>query len=400
MVMSAVNNLASLATVHALNRTSSKLETSQRRLATGYRITRASDDAAGLGISEGLRSQIGGMTQAVRNAQDGVGVLQLADGALGDMTSVLQRMRDLAIQAGNSGALNSSALKAIQTEFSQLGAQVDHISSTTTFDGIPLLDGTYDRQFQVGASVGDTLRVKIGGPGYAMDRAGLGVSGLDVSGPAFTIPNTVTPAVSAAQGTPASGTLDLAGDWVTPGVFENNFTSLRGTVTYDGKSFDLGSVDYTGAVTATDYLGALNAAAMTALGISGWTPFTGGSTRLRFTGDVPGAGSTAQDAVDMTPTYTGVSGSDAAVIALDRAVKLIGTTRADLGAIQNRFERTATRLGEAIGDTTASESRIRDTDMASEVSEMNRQQVLMQAGTAMLAQANQSTQAILKLLAA
>src|SRR5689334_11988813 len=125
MVMSAVNNLASLATVHALNRTSGALETSQRRLATGYRITRASDDAAGLGISEGLRSQIGGMTQAVRNAQDGIGVLQLADGALGDMTSVLQRMRDLAVQAGNSGALNDSAMDAIQTEFSQLGAQVD-----------------------------------------------------------------------------------------------------------------------------------------------------------------------------------------------------------------------------------------------------------------------------------
>jgi flagellin len=339
------------------------------------------------------------MTQAVRNAQDGIGVLQLADGALGDMSSVLQRMRDLAVEAGNSGALNASALAAIQTEFNQLGAQVDHIAQATNFDGIPLLDGTYDRMFQVGAAVGETLRVKIGGPGYAIDRAGLGLTGIDLTGPAFSLPSSVIPAVSAAQGTPANGHVSLSGDFITPGVAEANFRSLRGTIAYNGRTFDLGSVDYSGCVTPFDYLVRLNNAAMPALGTSG-TPVGATSGQLEFSGDTPGAGSTAADAAALTPGYIPASGADSAIVALDHAIGLVGTTRADLGAIQNRFERTVTRLTEAISDTTASESRIRDTNMASEVSEMNRQQVLMQAGTAMLAQANQSSQAILKLLAA
>ena len=399
MGMSAVSNPASLATVHALNRTSGALETAQRRLATGYRITRASDDAAGLGISEGLRSQIGGMTQAVRNAQDGVGVLQLADGALGDMTSLLDRMRDLAIQAGNSGALNASATAAIQKEIAQLGAQLDQISGSTNFDGVPLLDGTYNRLFQVGANVGETIPVAIGGPGYAIDRAGLGLTGIDVTGPAFSVPSTVIPAVSASPGPPSNGHVILAGDWTTVGVAEANFRSLRGTISYNDRTFDLGSVDYTGCVLPSDYLAKLNSAAQAAMGTS-VPPVSTVGAQLEFSGDTPGPSSTAADATALTPQYTGVSGPDAAVTAIDKAVQRLSSTRADLGAIQNRFERTVKRLSESISDTTASESRIRDTDMASEVSEMNRQQVLMQAGTAMLAQANQSSQAILKLLAA
>lgn len=399
MGMSAISNLPSLAAVHMLNRTSNALETSQRHLATGYRITRASDDAAGLGISEGLRSQIGGMTQAVRNTQDGIGVLQLADGALGDMTSLLDRMRDLAVQAGNSGALNAAATDAIQKELDQLGAQFDQIAARTNFDGVPLLDGTYNRDFQVGANAGETLRVQIGGPGYAFNRAGLGLTGLDVTGPAFTLPSSVIPAVSADQGAPQNGHVILSGDWTTPGVAEANFRSLRGTISYNGRTFDLGSVDYTGCLVPSDYLATLNSAAQAAMGTSG-TPVSTVGGQLEFSGDTPGPTSTSADAVALTPQYAGVSGVDDAIVRLDRAIAQVSSTRADLGAIQNRFERTVNRLSEAISDTTASESRIRDTDMAGEVSEMNRQQVLMQAGSAMLAQANQSSQAMLKLLAA
>jgi flagellin-like hook-associated protein FlgL len=400
MVMSVVTNLAALSTVHTLNRTSSAAENAQRQLSSGRRITRAADDAAGLGISEGLRAQIGGMTQAVRNTQDGIGVLQLADGALGQMTAIMQRMRDLAVQAGNTGALNADALGAIQHEMDQLGSELDHISATTSFDDVPLLDGTYDRLFQVGANVGDTIRVAIGGPGYAIDRTGLGLSGIDVRGAAASWPSSVTPAVSAAEGTPASGRLAIAGDWTTPGVFENNFATLRGTITYDGKTFDLGSVDYTGAVTATAYITKLNLAAMSALGITGFTPITGSATQLYFTGDVPGAGSTAQDAVALTPTYTGLSGAAGAVTALDHAIDLVGSTRADLGAIQNRFEHTVDRLTGAISDTTSSEYRIGDADMAEESTELSRAEVIMQSGTAMLAQANHSSRMLLKLLQA
>ena len=397
MGMSVVNNLPSISAVHALDRTNSALVTAQRRLATGFRVTRASDDAAGLAISEGLRAQARGMTQSVRNAQDGVGILQLADGALGDMTALLGRMRDLTVQAGNSGALNPSARSTIQDEIDQLGAQLDQIAGRTTFDGIPLLDGTYDRSFQVGANVGETLHVRIGGPGQSLDRAGLGLSGLDITGPAATWPTTTVPAVTADQGAPASGRLSFGGDWATPGVAEANFGSLRGTVSYNGRSFDLGSVDYSGCVTPNDYSTALNAAAWTALGTSG-PPLTATSTGLTFTGDPPGAGSTAVQAGDLTPAYTPASGVDGAIVALDRAIDLVTGTRADLGGMQNRFERTVDRLNDAIVNTTASDSRIRDTDMAAEVGEMNRQQVLLQAGTAVLAHSSQSSQAILKLL--
>ena len=399
MGMSVVSSLPALAAVHALNRTSDALVTAQRRLATGYRVTRASDDAAGLGISEGLRSQIGGMTQAVRNAQDGIGILQLADGALGDMTSLLGRMRDLAVQAGNSGALNTASTAAIQKEIDQLGAQLDQIAGETAFDGIPLLDGSYDRDFQVGANSGETLRVRIGGPSYAIDRAGLGLSGLDVTGQASTWSTSNLPAVTADQGPPTNGHLYFNGDWLTPGIAESNFRSLSGTVGYNGKTFDLGSVDYSGCVTPNDYFTTLDMAAWTALGTTG-PPLAATSMQLAFSGDTPGGGSTATQVGDLTPAYTPASGVAGAIRALDRAIDLVSGTRADLGALQNRFEHTVARLAGSIEDTTASESRIRDTDMAAEYSEMGRQQVLMQAGTAVLAQANQSSQAILKLLAA
>jgi flagellin len=197
MGMSVVNNLASLTAYHSLARSSSALESSQRRLATGLKISRASDDAAGLGISEGLRAQIGGMTQAARNAQDGVSVLQIADGALGNTTTILQRIRDLAVQAGNSAVLDLSSRTNVQAELNQLGAQLDDIASRTAFNGVRLLDGRYAGTFQVGANTGETITVTIGGGGRGMDRTGLGLQGLDVR-TAVNLPATTTPAVSAA----------------------------------------------------------------------------------------------------------------------------------------------------------------------------------------------------------
>src|ERR1700712_1892535 len=152
MGLSVVTNIGALTTTHQLSRTNDAMTSSLRALSSGYRINQASDDAAGLGISEGLRSQIRGMTQAVRNTQDGISVLQLADGALSESTSVLQRIRDLAVQASNDGALNTDAKAAIQKEVDQLKSQFDMVSATTQFDGTRLLDGSYNRLFQVGAN--------------------------------------------------------------------------------------------------------------------------------------------------------------------------------------------------------------------------------------------------------
>jgi flagellin-like hook-associated protein FlgL len=396
MGMSVVNNIASLTAYHSLARTSSALETSQRRLATGLRITRAADDAAGLGIAQGLRSQIGGMSQAARNAQDGVSVLQIADGALGNQTTLLQRMRDLTVQAANDAVLDRDARTTVQAELDQLGEQLDTIAQRTSFNGVNLLDGHYARLFQVGAFAGETIPVTIGGA-RSMDRRGLDLLGLDVRD-SVQLPASTTAAVSAAQGTPSAGRISFSGDYVNSPAAEANYRALQGTIAYDGKTFDLGSVDYTGAVTPSDHLLKLNQAALTDLGLTGY-PFGATPAQLVFNGDPPAAGSAPEDAVRLSPTYYGHSGAGTAITMIDKAIVQISSTRADLGAVQNRFERTISRLQGALEDTTASASRIEYTDMAAEVSNVSRLQVLTQAGAAMLANANQSTQAILKLLA-
>lgn len=276
MGISLTNNIAALTTSRQLALTNASMSSSLERLSSGYRINRASDDPSGLAISESLRSQARGMTQSLRNAQDGVSVVQIADGALGQTTAVLQRMRDLTVQAANGGALGSDDKLAVQKELDQLKLDLGRIAGGTQFDGTPLLDGTYDRTFQVGANVGETLQVAIGTAGQKMDASGLGLSALDVTGP-------------------------------------------------DGTT-------------------------------------------------------------------------GAAITAIDGAITQVTSTRADLGALQNRFEDTVDRVSLSLQNTTASESRIRDSDMAVEMATYARTSILTQAGTAMLTQATHAPDALLKLL--
>lgn len=398
MGMRVSTNVTALAAHRHLARTDGALSRSLERLSSGHRVNRAADDAAGLGISQGLRAQIGGMTRAVRNTQDGISLVQTAEGALAETTALLQRMRDLAVQAANDGSLDGRASRAVQGEVDQLKAELDRIAGTTTFHGRPLLDGTYRGTFQVGANVGETLTVVIGPSRQGMGVAGLGLSGVDVTGPSgAALAATVTPAVSDAEGTPSAGRLALAGDFTTAGIHPASFRGLSGTLSYAGRTFDLASVDYTGAVTATDHITALNLAAYPVLGTTGY-PFVGTGSALYFTGDTPGPGSTAADAAALTPAYTARTGAGGALPVIDAAISRVSSLRADLGAIQNRMEHTIARLGVSIENTTASESRIRDTDMAAEMTVFARDQVRSQAGTAMLAQANQTPRTILELL--
>jgi flagellin-like hook-associated protein FlgL len=394
MGLSVTTNLAAMNARRSLSTTSDAMSTSLRRLSSGYRITKAADDAAGLAISEGLRSQIGGMTQAVRNTQDGTNVVQTAEGALNETTSILQRMRDLAVQAANDGGVNRDGRSAIQKEIVQLKTELTRISQTTTFNGTPLLDGTFTgKAFQVGANVGETITVDI------VDGASaeaLGVDTVDVTaGPRLTA--TVTAAVSDDEGTPAPGRVKLDGDFSDPGPYAATYTGLSGTITYNGKTFDLGSVDYSGATTSQQFLERLNDAVMPVLGTGGY-PFATTTAALYFGGDTPTAGSTPADAAALSPTYKGSTGAQDAITVISEAIGTASSLRADLGVLQNRFEHTIDNLNVAIENTAASESRIRDTDMAAEMTRFSRSQVLTQAGTSMLAQANQSTQSILKLL--
>ncbi len=162
MGLSINQNIAATNAYRNLSNTQNDLSKSLEKLSSGFRINRAADDAAGLAISEGLRSQVGGLKVAVRNAQDGISVVQTAEGALTETHSILQRMRDLTVQASNEGGLSSDAKGNIQSEISQLKDELTRIADTTQFNGTKLLDGTYSAgKFQVGANAGETITVSV-----------------------------------------------------------------------------------------------------------------------------------------------------------------------------------------------------------------------------------------------
>jgi len=380
------NNIAALNAYRNLSATDNQMSKSLEKLSSGFRINRAADDAAGLAISEGLRSQIGGLKVAVRNTQDGVSVVQTAEGALTETHSILQRMRDLAVQASNDGGLNSDAKGNIQSEIAQLKSELTRISDTTTFNGTKLLDGNYTKTFQVGANAGETISV---GVSTAMSSLGLGVSGVSVTNGAALTATTVQPVTGGAAGTATitSAQLDTL----------DELKSLNGTVTVGNTTVDLATIKLTGATVdaqRADLVSQLNTAFGAKLTASGVT----GASNLVLTSATGGAGETAAQAADRAVVFSQSTGASAAITALDTAIKTVSTTRADLGAIQNRFDHTINNLNVAVENLTASESRIRDADMAQEMVGFTRNQILSQAGTAMLAQANQASQGVLSLL--
>lgn len=275
-------NIAAMNAYRNLSVTDNQMSKSLEKLSSGFRINRAADDAAGLSISEGLRSQIGGLKVASRNAQDGVSVVQTAEGALTETHSILQRMRDLAVQAANEGFQSTESQAAANTEYQELAKELDDIASKTSFNGTNLLDGTFTaKNFQVGANANETLSVSIGN------------------------------------------------------------------------------------VNASELFGGDGTAA----------------TRDAAVGDL-------LDATNAT----------VALGKLDTAIGTVSTERSTLGATQNRLEHKINNLNVAVENLSASESRIRDTDMAKEMTTFTRNQILSQAGTAMLAQANQVPQGVLRLL--
>jgi len=282
-------NIAAMNAYRNLSVNDGQMSKSLEKLSSGFRINRAADDAAGLSISEGLRSQIGGLKVAVRNAQDGVAVVQTAEGALTETHAILQRMRDLSVQAANGGSQDSDAQNAANTEFGQLQTELDRIANTTSFGGQKLLDGSYAGSFQVGSN-------------------------------------------------------NSADEQISVDVSTGSLTTL------------LSNQGHTGLDSA-------------GLGVDAATVNLSDTTN-------------AQTAID----------------AVDAAIKSVSTVRATLGAYQNRFEHTINNINVAVENLSASESRIRDTDMAQEMVSFTRSQILSQAGQAMLSQANQAPQSVMQLL--
>ncbi|EKB18329.1 MULTISPECIES: flagellin B [Aeromonas] len=300
MAMYINTNVSSLNAQRNLMNTNKSLDTSYTRLASGLRINTAKDDAAGLQISNRLTSQVNGLDQGNRNANDGISVAQTAEGAMDEVTTMLQRMRTLAQQSAN-GSNNTDDRVALQQEYDQLTTEINRISGDTTFGGQKLLDGTYKGSFQVGADAGQTITFKMTS--------------------AFTIKGI-------ASATKGSATV---------------------TTTTTGEPYTIGKA--TSAVTTTSV------------------------SSIK----------TAKDA-------------QTAMANLDFMIKAVDSKRAELGAVQNRFDSTIRNQSNVSENLSAARSRIRDADFATETANLTKQNILQQAASSILAQANQRPQSALSLL--
>ncbi|GAB2614314.1 flagellin [Novilysobacter erysipheiresistens] len=382
------SNIMSLNAQRNLSSSSADLATSLQRLSSGLRINSAKDDAAGLAISERFTTQIRGMDQAARNANDGISLSQTAEGAMGEIGNNLQRIRELAVQSRN--ATNSDSDRAaLNKEAQQLKSEIDRVAAQTSFNGVKLLDGSFaDQVFQVGANQGETITVD--GIVDASSTA-LG-SWTSVTGTSSTT------GVAAAVGALAAGDLTINGVDVGAVV-----AGADATAQGDNVAAAINAVTADTGVTATNAAGVLTLTAADGTdvvigGASANEAATETATGLTFgTATMTAVAGTATTGFDTLDISTAL-GADNAMLAMDAALTAINTARADMGAVQNRFSSVVANLSSNVENLSAARSRIQDTDFAKETAALTRNQILQQAGTAMLAQANQAPQGVLSLL--
>lgn len=383
-------NIAALNAHRNLVATDNALSKSLERLSSGFRINRAADDAAGLAISEKLRAQVRGLAQAIRNAQDGISMIQTAEGALNEVHAMLQRMRELALQAAND-TLSDEDRAAINQEIQQLRAEINNVSNRTTFNGKRLLDGSLVTSLHSTSELRANLAITGGGESAF-------VTAVDVSGARAGTTYTLT-------GSGTSLTLTRSGDNVAQtitvsaitagGSQELNFSQLGVRITVASS----GGISAANLVTALTDTANDTVTTATASGSANFQvgPQANDNITVAFSAvDVGALGLTA--ALDDFNEDQSVSYALALVTALDSAVNTVSTRRGEFGAVQNRLEHTVASLGVAQENMSAAESRIRDVDMAQEMVQFTRSQILLQAGTAMLAQANAAPQVVLELL--
>jgi flagellin len=388
-------NIAAQNAYRNLSVTDGQMSKSLEKLSSGYRINRAADDAAGLSISEGLRSQVGGLKVAVRNAQDGISVAQTAEGALNEVTSILQRMRDLSVQAANGGSNDTEAKAAAQKEFTQLNDELDRIGTNTSFGKAKLLDGSFGKAQELAG-------VKTDPSVSPLPTGNLTFEITDIAGTTLATPITVTTAGPGA-GASAKDVADsintaLKSALKTAG-YKGDEIQASATVADDGSGFTF-KLDGPKAFTLTDTGGGLadigvTAAASSTKANANTGQFQVGANSgetMNISIGAISANALGTDVLDLT------ANPDTAIDALDTAIQSVSDQRATLGAYQNRFEHTINNLNVSVENLSASESRIRDTDMAQEMVAFTRNQILTQAGTSMLSQANQASQNVLSLL--
>ena len=421
-------NSLSLLTQNNLNKSQSALGSAIERLSSGLRINSAKDDAAGQAIANRFTANIKGLTQASRNANDGISVAQTTEGALSEINNNLQRVRELSVQAAN-GSNSESDLTSIQDEINQRLAEINRVSEQTDFNGKKVLNQDGQLTIQVGAKDNETITIDL----KKIDSTTLGLADLNISKTGKSVADgatvSVQHAIKAADITDTSGGTKLTFDdaksklykdgsgnfYLTadstatpPKYFAAKVDNKTGTVTVDSslpestvKLADLTAVDKVGKDVTVD------TADVTAAGKSlvSYKDSKGNDAYAIKSVDANGVSSYVTTTIDETngkPALTcGVAvklGSTDPLAKIDKALSDVDQFRSSLGAIQNRFESAITNLGNTVNNLSSARSRIEDSDYATEVSNMSRAQILQQAGTSVLAQANQTTQNVLSLL--
>ena len=386
--MSIINtNVMSLNSQRNLATNSASLATTIQRLSSGLRINSAKDDAAGLAISERFSTQIRGMNQAARNANDGISLAQTAEGALGEIGNNLQRIRELAVQSRN--ATNSDDDRAaLQKEVAQLKSEIDRVADQTSFNGTKLLDGSFTAQaFQIGANQGQTITVD--------NITDANIAALGTWNEPSTTTYTQTTAAAGATAFATGVSMDINGVTITTadGAADAAAATAAIKTAFDAAKANVANTSLANVTMAADGTITSTDATLAIANLTNVSGVTAGTTNGTAT-EVAGAAHTGFAALDIST----VSGADNAILAMDAALNSVNSARADLGAVQNRFTSVIANLNTTAENLTASRSRIRDTDFAKETAELTRTQILTQAGTAMLAQANQAPQGVLSLL--
>lgn len=458
--MTVINtNISALRAANASNSASQMLGTAMQRLSTGTRINSAKDDAAGLAISNRMSSQIKSMNVAVRNANDGISLAQTAEGALGEVSNMLTRMKELATQSAN-GTLKATDRGALQAEVKQLTAEINNISNTTAFNGVKLLDGSAATvKLQTGSNAGENISMNM----VNSSSASLGLvktTGSVASGTAIDLNlittsatvagNEVTGTTSAKDAAAAIGSTAAAGVNTLSTTYTAGTTGSNATLTIGGVNiaFDkattaaaavtlinkalsdsgknLGIVASSSSatnltfvaangeninLTADSLLSAPKDGGGTAIPAGSGTIATGVLARGKLTVTNPDASRVSVDADASTLStlsasttmqaaldISGVASATSAMGLIDSALDKVSAARGDLGAAQNRLETTVNNLTTTATNLSDAKSRIEDADFSAETTALAKAQILNQASTAMLAQANQSQQGVMKLL--
>ncbi len=384
------HNIAALNANRMLANNNAAVSKNLEKLSSGYKINRAGDDAAGLAISEKMRGQIRGLDQASNNANDGISLIQTAEGSLNETASILQRMKELATQSSNGTYQNAVDRDNISKEVESLKSEVTRISTSTNFNKINLLDGTLG---------GYTTSTATGDPLAETSLSSVSISGGNLTSADSTVTFTFDATAKTVQATNTTSVTGITYDLVS--VTGGNTYTVKANVDTATASADAAK-KYQG-VELTFKMGngtlANSAQVLKIDGSSAGLKLQIGASATDDqqvtlkVGDMSAKGlaidTIAVDTQDHAAT---------AITSIDDAINKVSSTRADLGALQNRLEHTVTNLGTTSENLTSAESRIRDVDMAKEMMEMTKNNVLAQAAQSMLAQANTQPQNVLKLL--